>query len=285
MDAKINKKYTKGALDRDTVKRMISELESDPNVPDWAKQTTKPSYDAEELGVVGDKYITETSGSHPRTNLVTLTDCSMPDIGIDSSSGAIAFFNYFLEKALQEDLDFVKLKTFYLNNNMYFIPVQTVSSKFLDNGTDTLTVKILGVVFDNDLSTSHIVDVYCNATVDSNIPTLTQMYVERICTKPKVIQHLSSENNVTIEPNVLHVWGEISALTIALETVEDATISEYMFEFISGSTPTSLSISVPTGYPAIKWVEDWTPEANKIYQVSIVNNIGLVVSVDLPTTP
>ena len=280
MDAKINKKYTKGALDRDTVKRMISELESDPNVPDWAKQTTKPSYDAEELGVVGDKYITETSGSHPRTNLVTLTDCSMPDIGIDSSSGAIAFFNYFLEKALQEDLDFVKLKTFYLNNNMYFIPVQTVSSKFLDNGTDTLTVKILGVVFDNDLSTSYIVDIYCNATVASNTPTLTQMYVERICTKPKVIQHLSSENNVTIEPNVLHVWEEISALTIALEPVEDATINEYMFEFVSGSTPTSLSISVPTGYPAIKWPKDWTPEANKIYQVSVLDGIGLVVSVD-----
>lgn len=99
--------------------------------------------------------------------------------------------------------------------------------------------------------------------------------------KIPIINYGTSSTTTTLSENVYYIWGEVASLTLTLGTPTDTTkLSEYMFEFVSGSTPTSLTISVPTGYPAIKWPEDWTPEANKIYQVSILNGIGLVVSVD-----
>ena len=48
-----------------------------------------------------------------------------------------------------------------------------------------------------------------------------------------------------------------------------------MFEFISGSTPTVLTL--PT---SVKFPDDYEIEANKKYQISIVDNIGLIVGVD-----
>lgn len=96
-----------------------------------------------------------------------------------------------------------------------------------------------------------------------------------------VVEHGTSDTTFNLVPNEFHVWGTVSSLTLTLANpVDTDCYAEYMFEFISGSTPTSLSISVPTGYPAIKWQEEWTPEANKIYQVSILNGIGLIISVD-----
>ena len=51
--------------------------------------------------------------------------------------------------------------------------------------------------------------------------------------------------------------------------------NEYMFEFVSGSTATVLSLPNNIQFP-----EDYEIEANKKYQISIVYNIGLIVGVD-----
>lgn len=84
-----------------------------------------------------------------------------------------------------------------------------------------------------------------------------------------------SAASATINPNYLYVWGTMSSLSIALATPADSTIyNEYMFQFTSGSTPTSLS--VPS---TVKWVVEPNIEANKTYQVSIVNNIGIIAGV------
>ena len=47
-----------------------------------------------------------------------------------------------------------------------------------------------------------------------------------------------------------------------------------MFQFDSGTTPTSLTLP-----NTVSWVETPTIEASKTYQVSIVNNIALIVGV------
>jgi hypothetical protein len=49
-----------------------------------------------------------------------------------------------------------------------------------------------------------------------------------------------------------------------------------MFEFVSGATPTTI-IGLPSN---LKWQDDLDIEANMRYQVSIVNNIGLIVGVE-----
>lgn len=92
--------------------------------------------------------------------------------------------------------------------------------------------------------------------------------------KTPIVNHTASETTVSIEPNVFHIWPEMSSLNITLATPTDATIvNEYMIEFTSGSTATTLSLPA-----TVTWAEaggDISVEANKTYQISIVNNIGL----------
>lgn len=92
--------------------------------------------------------------------------------------------------------------------------------------------------------------------------------------KVLVNNHGTSDTTFSVTPNVLHIWGTVASLTLTLATPTDATIvNEYMFEFVSGSTATTLSLPA-----SVEWAESCgslSVEASKTYQVSIVNNIGL----------
>lgn len=93
--------------------------------------------------------------------------------------------------------------------------------------------------------------------------------------KIAVVDHGTGDTSFALTPNVFHKWGEVSSLELTLAEPSDSTIyNEYMFEFVSGSTGTTLSLP-----DTIQWVSTPSIEANKTYQVSIVNNIGLIVSV------
>ena len=78
-----------------------------------------------------------------------------------------------------------------------------------------------------------------------------------------------------IESNKFYKFGEVSTLNITLAEITDTSVlNEYMFEFTSGSTATTLTLP-----NAVKWLETPTIEANKIYQCSIVDNIGVLLGV------
>lgn len=86
----------------------------------------------------------------------------------------------------------------------------------------------------------------------------------------------------TLLPNEFYVWDEVTELNITLELAwEDSTLytytKEYVFQFTSGSEPTTLSLP-----ESIKWSNGEAPviEANKIYQISILNGLGTVMSWD-----
>lgn len=92
----------------------------------------------------------------------------------------------------------------------------------------------------------------------------------------KVVNHGTSDTTFTLPPNEFHIWGEVGSLTLSFATPTDSNhYNEYMFEFESGSTETSLILN----NSSILWQETPEIEANKKYQVSIVNNIGLIVGV------
>lgn len=80
-----------------------------------------------------------------------------------------------------------------------------------------------------------------------------------------------SEITATILPNVFYKWGEVDSLTISFEEETPNILNEYMFEFESGDTATILT--VPN---TVKWINEPSIEPNSIYQVSIVNNIGVI---------
>lgn len=75
-----------------------------------------------------------------------------------------------------------------------------------------------------------------------------------------------------LSPNTYYKLGECSLLTVTLGAETSGIINEYMFEFVSGSTATTLSVP-----DSVKWSGGSAPtiEANKTYQVSIVNNLAV----------
>lgn len=80
---------------------------------------------------------------------------------------------------------------------------------------------------------------------------------------------------IAIIANKYYQFGEVSLLDIRLaEIIDETTLHEYMFEFVSGDTATTLILP-----DTIKWLEEPTIEANKTYQCSIVNNIGVLLGV------
>lgn len=78
-----------------------------------------------------------------------------------------------------------------------------------------------------------------------------------------------------LSPNILYKFGERPSLTITLGGGTVGIVNEYMFEFASGTTPTTLSLP-----DSVKWSGGNAPniEANKTYQVSIVNNLAVFAS-------
>lgn len=81
----------------------------------------------------------------------------------------------------------------------------------------------------------------------------------------------------TIEPNIYYkLTPKTGTLTVTFETpTNENIVNQYMFEFTSGSVACTLSLP-----SSVKWANGTAPsiEANKTYQVSVLNNLGCIVS-------
>ena len=86
------------------------------------------------------------------------------------------------------------------------------------------------------------------------------------------VNHGTSDTTFTLTPNTFHVWDEVSALTLSLGDETAGVANEFVFQFTSGATPTSLTLP-----DSIKWVNDSAPTIaeNKIYQISILNGLAV----------
>ena len=87
--------------------------------------------------------------------------------------------------------------------------------------------------------------------------------------EPSVINQ--TETTVEIEPNVLNVWGEVTSLTITFAEVDATKYNEFMIQFVSGSAATTLTLP-----SSVEWLTDADIEPNTTYQISIVNNLGIM---------
>lgn len=97
-----------------------------------------------------------------------------------------------------------------------------------------------------------------------------------VSTGVNIVNHGTSDTTFTMTstPTTYHVWGEISTLNISFNNNASNKLAEYMFEFKSGATPTVLTLP-----NAVKWVGSHDIQPNMTYQVSIVNNIGIMVGI------
>lgn len=73
-------------------------------------------------------------------------------------------------------------------------------------------------------------------------------------------------------PNIYYRWGEVTALTVTLGAEIAGITNEYCFEFVSGETATTLTVP-----DTIRWAQEPSIEAGKTYQVSILNQIGVII--------
>lgn len=80
--------------------------------------------------------------------------------------------------------------------------------------------------------------------------------------------------NDTLEllPNTYYKWGTMSALAITLGSEIAGIVNEFCGEFVSGATATTFSVP-----ESVSWPNGLTVDANRTYQFSIVNGIGVIV--------
>jgi hypothetical protein len=88
----------------------------------------------------------------------------------------------------------------------------------------------------------------------------------------------ASKNTLTLQPDRYYNFGEVESLTLDFEVPEELEVyrNEYGFTFISGTTPTVLTLP-----SSVQWANELTIEANKRYEISIVDNIGLWCAVEV----
>lgn len=73
-----------------------------------------------------------------------------------------------------------------------------------------------------------------------------------------------------ILPNIYYKFGEVTNLTITLGAETTGISNQYRFKFISGATPTTLSLPASVKYPKGRQL---TVEANTTYEINIEDNL------------
>lgn len=112
-----------------------------------------------------------------------------------------------------------------------------------------------------------------NYALKSEIPDTSQLATktELSAKADKVSTENVSETTKELQPNKYYIFGEVETLTLTLAEGEENKLAEYMFEFTSGTTPTTI-----TEIAGVEWKGD-TIEANKVYQASISRGIGILI--------
>lgn len=83
----------------------------------------------------------------------------------------------------------------------------------------------------------------------------------------------NTNTTVTLQPNILYVFPEMTTLTVTLAIPSDNDIAnEFHFFFISGSTPTTLTLNDVLS-------DAYSIEANMRYEVSILESIAYIKGV------
>ncbi len=88
------------------------------------------------------------------------------------------------------------------------------------------------------------------------------------------VNHGTSDTTFTLTPNTFHIWDEVANLTLTLGSETSGVANEFLFQFTSGATATSLTLP-----DDIKWANDSAPTIaeNMIYQVSILKGLASVL--------
>ena len=113
-----------------------------------------------------------------------------------------------------------------------------------------------------------------NNIVDEQISNNNNLAIAAL----KYVKAPDQETSVALDAAYYYIFSEVQNLELTFLINNDLKRlrNEYSFSFISGETPTVLTLPA-----AVKWANELTIEANKRYEVSIVDNVGLWCAVEV----
>lgn len=130
---------------------------------------------------------------------------------------------------------------------------------------------------DGSISSSKINGVVTSVKVDNISKTPSAGVVDLGFINKHVTTHAGSSASMELSPNIYYKLTNtsLSSVTITLGPITNSNIiNEYFIEFTTSSSGTT--VSLPS---TIKWANGEKPtfEASTTYQISIVNNLGVVI--------
>ena len=140
------------------------------------------------------------------------------------------------------------------------------TSGVVDLGTVITAHQDISGKQDKLVSGTNIKTINGESVIGSGDITINSAYPE--------VNHGTGDTTFTLTPNTFHVWGEVTSLTLNFGNETSGVANEYLFQFTSGSTATSLTLP-----NSIKWVNGSAPTIakNMIYQVSILKGLAGVL--------
>lgn len=111
-----------------------------------------------------------------------------------------------------------------------------------------------------------------DSTIDSDIvESVPDVSLFTVTSTPIVDKTGDPSSTFALDPNKMYMFGTRTSLTISLNPGESGIVNEYMFQFTSGSTATTLY--VPN---TVIWMKEPDIQSGKKYAVSIENNLGII---------
>ena len=147
-----------------------------------------------------------------------------------------------------------------INNNCYFgVPV----NMYVQSNGDVIVSMFAG---DGEASMMVIKEyvVSSSLTVSTSHGAIYSSYRQI----DNVVGDSNGNASLTLRMNMLHVVTNCTRLSVYIGVVGG---NEGIFQFTCGSTPVTLVMP-----STVKWINEPTIEANKTYQVSVLNNIAVI---------
>lgn len=259
--------------------------ETDPTVPAWAKNPTKPNYTATEVGADASGTAESKVSAHNaaadahndiRLSVQGLTDrlnalADSDDDTLDQMSEIVAYIKS--NKSLIDAITTQKVSVSDIIDNL----TTNASNKPLSAAQGVaLKALIDGITIPETLPNPHkliftgaVSAEYDGSTEQTvNIPESSGSSADIPRQEMK-----NTDTTVTLQPNTLYIFPEMASLTVTLAEPENTNVAnEYHFFFTSGATATTLTLNDVLS-------DAYSIEANMKYEVSILDGVAYIKGV------
>lgn len=259
--------------------------ESDPTVPQWAKNPTKPTYTATEVGADASGTAESKVSAHNTsddahndirllvqgltTRLNALADSD--DDTLDQMSEIVAYIKS--NKSLIDGITTGKVNTSDIIDNL----TTNVSNKPLSAAQGVaLKALIDGIVVPEQLPNPHKLTFTGAVTAEYDGSTEQTVNIPIAGSSATPRQEMQkADTTVTLDPSKLYVFPEMASLTVTLAEPDNSNVAnEYHFFFTSGATATTLTLNDVLS-------DAYSIEANMKYEVSILEGIAYIKGVSM----